>query len=291
MTLTGTKLLPGTLPVLLILFSCVTCKQNRVSEERSSKLPQESHQVVFISRIISVQPGTELAFFNHLRDRCLPFWRELKDRRMLSEISVFEITVEDSSLFENPPWNYLILARFVNGIDSQQLLGVEESLKANLLGESPSCTIIRTEALSCTPNSYYPVPIPKHRGRIEEVDFLIEFIAVNESAQDLKRYQDLMRAYFGPANGKLVKDGILYNFIALETIEVFQQVEGLGSWNQIHISGDFPEYKTLDWDSLYTHLFRQSLSVELDSVWALLPQTRDWPPYYSGRLIQELRVE
>jgi hypothetical protein len=287
----GAKLLTGTLPVLLILFSYVACKQNRVSEGRNSKLRQESNQVMFVSRVISVQPGTEQAFLNHLRDRCLPLWCELKDRRILSETNVFEITVEDSSLIEDPPWNYLILVQLVQGVDSQQLLGAEESLKADLPGVSPSYTIIRTEALSRTPNSFYPVPIPEHRGRTEEVDFLIEFIAVNESAEDLKGYQDLMRAYFGPANGKLVKDGILYSFVALETIEVLHQVEGLGSWNQIHISGDFPEYKTLDWDSLYTHLFRESLSVELDSVWALLPQTRNWPPYYSGRLIEELRVQ
>lgn len=247
--------------------------------------------MVFVSRVVSVQPGAEQAFLNHLRDRWLPLWRELKDRRILSEANVFEIAVEDSSLVENPPWNYLILTQLIQGADSQQLLSAEDSVKADLLGVNPGCTIIRTEALSCTPNSYYPVSIPKHRSRIEEVDFLIEFIAVNESTEDLKRYQDLMRAYFGPANGQLVQDGILYSFIALETIQVFHQVEGLGSWNQIHISGDFPEYKTLDWDSLYTHLFRESLSVELDSVWALLPKTRDWPPYYSGRLIKELRVE
>jgi hypothetical protein len=100
-----------------------------------------------------------------------------------------------------------------------------------------------------------------------------------------------MRTYFGPANGKLVKDGILYSFVALETIGVLDQVEGLGSWNQIHISGDFPGYQTLDWDSLYADVFRESFSAELDSVWALLPPTRDWPPYYSGRLIQDLHVK
>ena len=287
----GARLLTATLPVLLLLFFCVTCKQSRVSEGRSSTLMQESNRVVFISRVISVQPGAEQAFLNHLRDRWLPLWRELKDRRILSETDVFEITVEDSSLIENPPWNYLILTQLIQGADCQQLLSAEEPLRADLLRVNPSCTIIRKEALSSTPNSYYPVPIAKHRGRIEEVDFLIEFIAVNESTEDLKLYQDLMRAYFGPVNGKLVKDGILHSFVALETIEVFHEIEGLGSWNQIHISGDFPEYKTLDWDSLYTHLFRQSLSVELDSVWALLPKTRDWPPYYSGRLITELRVE
>ena len=286
----SSKFLTGMLAILLILFSCVTCKQNRVSEGRSSKLSEESHQIVFVSRVISVQPGTEPTFLNHLGDWYLPLWRELKNRRIVSEINVFEITVEDSSLFENPPWNYLILVQLVQGIDSRELLSAEESLKANLPAESPGYKIIRAEVLSCTPNSFYPVPIPKHRSRAEEVDFLIEFGAVNESAEDLKRYRDLMRTYFGPANGELVKDGIIYNFIALETVEVFHQVEGLGSWNQIHISGDLPEYKTLDWDSLYTDLFRQSLSVELDSVWALLPQTRDWPPYYSGRLIQELRV-
>jgi hypothetical protein len=283
--------LRGVLPILLILSSCVTCQQKRVSEERSSGLSQERHGAVFVSRVISVQPGTEFAFLNHLRDHYLPLWRELKKRRMVSEINVFEMTVEDSSLVEEPPWSFLILVQLAENINPQELLSAEESLRADLPAQSPSHTIVRTEALSCTPNSFYPDPIPKHRGRIQEVDFLVEFIAVNESAEDLKRYRDLMRTYFGPGNGKLVKDGTLYSFVALETIRVLHQVEGLGSWNQIHISGDFPGYQTLDWDSLYTDVFRETLSADLDSVWALLPPTRDWPPYYRGRLIQDLQVK
>jgi hypothetical protein len=287
----SSRFLTGTLPILLILCCCVTCEQKEVSEGHSPELSQEKHEAVFVSRVISVQPGTEFAFLNHLRDRYLPLWRELKTRRIASEISVFEITVTDSSLAENPPWKFLILVELVEGIDSQQLLNAEESLRVDLPTQRPGYTIIRTEALSCTPNSFYPVPIPKHRGRAEEVDFLVEFIAVNESAEDLKRYRDLMWTYFGPANGKLVKNGTLYSFVALETIRVLHQVESLGSWNQIHISGDFPGYQTLDWDSLYTDVFRETLSADLDSVWALLPPTRDWPPYYRGRLIQDLQLK
>ena len=126
---------------------------------------------------------------------------------------------------------------------------------------------------------------------INEIEFLIEFIAVKDSAQFLEKFHDLMKVYFGPMNGVLIREGKLYNLYMLETKEVVYQANNSMIWNQIHLSGDFPEFINVDWDSLYTDLSRKVFSCELDSVWALLPPRLNTSLNCKGKLIKQLHVK
>ncbi len=72
----------------------------------------------------------------------------------------------------------------------------------------------------------------------------------------------------------------------METKEVVSQFNNNMMWNEIHISGDFPEYRNINRDSLYTESFKQIFSCELDSVWALLPPTLNSSFDCEGKLIQ-----
>jgi hypothetical protein len=100
-----------------------------------------------------------------------------------------------------------------------------------------------------------------------------------------------MIEYFGPLNGELVKQGILHNIYMMETKEIVYQSNNNLTWNQIHISGYFPEDRNINWDLLYTVSFRNIFSCELDSIWNLLPPTLDSSFDCEGKLIQELHVE
>jgi hypothetical protein len=191
---------------------------------------------------------------------------------------------------EIPSWDYLLLAHLPRGVAPREFLEHERASGVCELTQDSRFQVLRAEALAPTPNSFYPATLPEQRKRTAEVEFFIEFIAVRESTEALSQYRDLMSTYFGPLNGHLVNEGMLYNFVALETTEVLFQADGVPPWNQIHISGDFPEYKDLDWDSLYGDLFRRLFSEDLAVVWAEVPKIRETPPYYTGRLLEDLHV-
>jgi hypothetical protein len=105
--------------------------------------------------------------------------------------------------------------------------------------------LIRTEILRCLPNAHFPSFSPKNSN---EINYWIEFIAVKDSADYIDRYNNLMSNYFGPLNGELVKKDVLYNIFMMETKGIVYQINNNLTWNQIHISGDFPEYKNINWD-------------------------------------------
>ena len=92
------------------------------------------------------------------------------------------------------------------------------------------------------------------------------------------------------ANGLLVEKDMLHCFIALETTEVLFEATGVPGWNQLHVSDDWDVGDEVDWDAIYTDLFRREFSCELDSVWAELPPIRERPINYSGRLVPSLCV-
>ena len=172
----------------------------------------------------------------------------------------------------------------------EQLFESEKEIKDIHFNETTFFTVIRSEVMVPTLNSYYPMMTLNNYERVEEIDFLVEFIDVNNTPEDLELYRSLMSSYFGPANGILIEKNLVFSFTAFETKKVISITDDESSWNQIHISGDYPEYLDLNWDSLYTDLFRNEFSVDLDSIWDLLPDIRELPPYYSGQFIKELHV-
>ena len=99
-----------------------------------------------------------------------------------------------------------------------------------------------------------------------------------------------MNNYFGPLNDELIKEGKLNCMFMMETTEVIYKINNSLNWNQIHVSGDFPEYININWDSLYTDTFRRTFFCELDSVWSLLPPTLNSSFDCVGKLVNQLTL-
>jgi len=267
---------------------CISCREGEIDKNAKIAPEETDTQRVFVSHVIYAPEATEHEFISYLQNQYLPIWRKLKDENILHELSVFKLTKTDSTTADRHLLNYLILAQLCPGIKARDFLKVENLTTNPVAKDSSSFQILRTEELHCVPNAYFPALSSEG---VAEITFLVEFIAVKDSAQFLKEYHDLMNVYFGPLNGALVKEGKLYNIYMMETMEVFFQMDDRLTWNQIHLSGDFPEYKDLDWDSLYTDSFVRIFSCELDSVWALLPPTLNTSFDCEGRLIERLHVK
>jgi hypothetical protein len=244
---------------------------------------------MFVAQVVGLEPGEREAYLDHLYAHHFPVWRTLHKDGVLAETRVFEMTRIEISAPEIRPWHYLILTQLVEGVDAQLFLAAEQAARSRTSAKSPCSAVLRTEVLLSTPGSFYPVPAQRHSGRAGDVVFYIEFIGVDETPASLAKYRDLMQRYFGPANGQLVTEGFLFDFVALETVEVLDRVDGLHSWNQLHVSGDLPEYGELDWDGVYEDLFRRLFTRELDSVYSELPEIPAFSDY-SGRLVLDLHV-
>ena len=286
---TKSKALSVILAVLMFLqLLCIYCGEGEIDKDAKITPKETETKRVFVSHVIYAPEVTERKFISHLQNQYLPIWRKLKDENILYELSVFKLTKIDSTTADRHLCNYLILAQLCSGVKARDFLKVENLTTNPVANDSSLFQILRTEELNCVPNAYFPALSSESTA---EIDFLVEFIAVKDSAQFLKEYHDLMNVYFGPINGVLVKEGKLYNIYMMETMEVVFQMDDRLTWNQIHLSGDFPEYKDLDWDSLYTDSFIWIFSCELDSVWALMPPTLNTSFDCEGRLIKRLHVK
>jgi len=281
----------GILAVIFILSISYSCK-NRIPDKEAGNISEKHNNGLFMVRLISVRDQSEEEFVDHLKRMNLPVWSDLHKRGRLLETTVFQIHTPDSLQTEDPPGNFLILIHLSPETLPEQLLEAEmESINI----QSPHKTffpVIRSELMVPTPNSYYPVLTSKNYERVEEVEFFVEFIDVNNSPEDLDLYRQLMSSYFGPSNGILIQKNLAFSFTAFETREIISNTDNEASWNQIHIGGDYPEYLDLNWDSLYSDLFRTEFQeVDLDSIWDLLLPIRELPPYYSGHFIKELHLQ
>jgi len=97
----------------------------------------------------------------------------------------------------------------------------------------------RTETLRTTPNSNYGRVTAEDDAKARElkVEFGIEYIAVKDTPETLKRYQENMSVNIGPSMGLLIRDGWTFSFVANETVKVHYFQAGMPRWNQVHISG------------------------------------------------------
>ena len=281
------ELLLISLLALTIGASCTGSKSETTNLK--SALPNAFHGN-FVIRLISVQPDMDKAFIAHLHDCLMPVWYQLRSDGVVSSINVFELNQMESTIAETPPWRYLLLAKLAPQATPDDLLNAEKASSCQERSDSSLFTVLRTERMSCTPNSCYAMPEPAYQDAASGIDYLIEFIDVEESSSFLTKYRDLMSSYFGPANGLLVKRGMLHCFIALETTEVLFQADGVPGWNQLHVSDHWDVGDEVDWDAVYSDLFRKEFSCELDSVWAEIPPRRESPGNYRGRLVPDLCV-
>lgn len=276
-----------TLIILFSLIIVIACKNRDTNNTNGNNHSVNSNLEVFIAQTIYTYPKTEGKFQQHLKNNLLPIWNELKDDKILSEMSVFNLKMIDSTDINRHFCNFLILAHLYPDVKPNEFLNAKKLMKYNKTNKNSIYQIQRTEILNCIPNAYFPAQSAESP---DNIDYLIEFIAVKDSINYLKQFHDLMQNYFGPLNGVLVNEGKLYNIYMMETTDVVFQIDNSMTWNQIHLSGDFPEFVDINWDSLYTDLFRRTFSCELDSVWVLLPPRLKSTFDCTGILIKELYI-
>jgi hypothetical protein len=267
---------------------CTFCSEGKNDNNSEITLKGTETNNIFVSHLFYVPETAENEFIRLLQNQYLPIWHKLKNENIIYELSVFKLTKIDSTTTDGHLCNYLVLAELCQGIKSGDFLNAAKFNAGSLSDVNPIFQILRTEILNCVPNAYFPALNSENTA---EIDFLIEFIAVKDSAHFLKEYYDLMNVYFGPLNGALVKGHKLYNIYMMETAEIVFQTDSNLTWNQIHLSGDYPELFNLDWDSLYTESFRRIFSCELDSVWALMPPALSTSFDCRGRFIKQLHVK
>lgn len=273
------------LNILVYLF--FACKNKDAKNTSGANQSLKSGSGAFVAHTIYANTKTEEKFLSLLKIDYLPIWRKLKNDNILSELSLFKLTQKDSSKKDRTLCNYLIVAQLYPDVKPNEFLNTEKLAKNSNSGKSPLFQIQRTEVLQCTPNAYFPAV----NNEKNDIIYLLEFIAVQDSADYVNQYHTLMQKYFGPLNGVLVKERKLHSIFMLKTVEGIFQRDNRFNWNQLHISGEFSEFVDLNWDSLYTDLFRRTFSCELDSVWALLPPRLENSFDCTGRLIQELHIK
>lgn len=284
----GTYLRSSACGVLWLLTGwCLSCAPPEEGEDQGSRPRSPNPNPVFFSELIHVPPTQDTIFLSYLRVCRVPAWEALLEEGVIRDVSLFELEEVEASLKEAQTWDFLLLFEAVPGTESERVFGTTHVPGACPGFINPTHTVLRIEALATTPNSYFPEPHPMHRSRSTEIPYLIEFIGVEDTPEALATYRRLMETYFGPENGALVEEGKLYNLIALETTEVLFQAPGVSSWNQLHVSGDLPEYMELDWDSVYAELHQRLFSVDLDSTWRQMPPIIERPGNYKGRLLEE----
>lgn len=205
---------------------------------------------VYVARVISVSAQGRDGFVSCLRRRELPVWQRLKRNGLLADQSVFETTSVRLRAPGVPTWNFLLLSRLAPAVTPDAFFKAEKKrggkrAAATRCEGAPGVETLRVEVLHSTPNSYYPRPAAGTRTSDAPTEFavpyIVEYIAVRESPEALDEYRETMRSNIGPAVGLLIRDNLLLNLIALETVSVRYAQPGVPNWNQIHLRGYFPE--------------------------------------------------
>jgi hypothetical protein len=216
----------------------------------SGQVSEAQAAAVYVAQVVAVDSSSREAFVAWLRHSRLPIWHQLRREGYLRSQSVFEATRVVSTQAGVPSWRYLLLTRVGKGKSAAAFLRAQsqraEARDRRGRGvDSAGSRVRRVEILRSTPNSFYPTPEPGHRPS-DMPTFLIEYIAVRDSAPLLAEYRESMRRNSGPALGALVKAGRVYSFIALETVAVTYAEPGMATWNQIHIGGALPSLDEFD---------------------------------------------
>lgn len=279
--------------LLACSFALAACASNPTREQVEGPRTSSSNQALenrFVARLISIEPGKRAEFIAHLGDCYLPVWNRLRDKGVLTTVSVFELNHYNSTTKNTSARDYLVLAQLGSQVKPEDLMDAEKASASLGSQDLLTFSVLRTAFMSCTPNSCHGMPEPAYQDALCGIDFLIEFIGVEETPAALAKYREIVSKYAGPANGILVDRGMLHCFVALENIEVLYDTHGAVPWNQIHISDDWDVGGEVDWHSIYEEIFRSEFSCDLDSVWAELPPTDKTRADYHGRLIPKLCV-
>lgn len=281
---------PMTHLVFCVLLGLIIIASSYLTDASEPRTALQTSNGGFFARLISLESTPDSCFVTYLSDCNLSVWRKLYSDKVLSGVSVFELTHYDSITISPDTHDYLLLIELGPGSKPSDILDAEAVSGCGDHQDAPPFSIVRSAYLSYTPNSYYGFPEPVSKVLGAPLNYLVEFIGVEDTPAHLAKYHELMSKYFGPANGLLVESGMLHCFVALENIEVLSSSSGAIPWNQIHISDDWDSGGDVNWDSVYVDLFRSEFSCDLDSVLAQLPPTNETRADYHGRLIPNLCV-
>jgi len=205
---------------------------------------------VYIARVLSVSAAGRDAFVSCLRRKEFPAWQKLKRGGLLTDQSVFETSSVRLTAPGVPAWNVLLLSHLAPAVAPDAFFNAEEKRvgkrsPGTRCEDAPGVETRRIEVLHSTPNSYHPRPAAGARGPDAPTEFtvpyIVEYIAVRETPEALNEYRETMQMNIGPAVGQLIRDNLLLNLIALETVSVKYAQPGVPKWNQIHLRGYFPD--------------------------------------------------
>jgi hypothetical protein len=222
-------------------------------------LADQTHPATYICSVVVVDTADRDRYVSWLARVQRPVWQELKRRGQLADAYVYEVHKVRSALPNVPAWNFLLLMQMAQEALPKDFLEAERALvKAQSGPDAPAkFTVRRIEVLRSTPNSYYPEPTAANRLREAEASFDLEYIDVNHTTAALDEYREAMRRSLGPRTGELVRSGIYFNFMALETVSVEYAEPAMPSWNQMHFNGGLPNEVTVPRSPEIQAIFRR----------------------------------
>ena len=191
-----------------------------------------------------------------LRQKALPVWQRMRRDGLLADQSVLETASVRLATPGAPHWNFLLLSHLAPSAPPHIFSEAEQKRErqqppGTRCEEVPGVDTRRVEVLHSTPNSYHPTLTPSPDAQAEfTVPYLVEYIAVRETPDALNEYRETMRTTMGPVLAQAIRDNMLLNFIALETVSVSYAPPGVPKWNQIHLRGYFPDKGLVTRDAL-----------------------------------------
>ncbi len=205
----------------------------------------DSSGSLYMGETVLVTPTTRDKFVSCLQEVARTSWKRSQQAGDLADVSVYETTRVSIPEAGSPDWNFLILTHLPMRLSLQSHASARKvmSLSATRCAKIDGVETRRVEMLRPTPKSSYPRTSPADdRAAVErQVEFVIEYIAVNDTETALAAYRESMGRNMGPAMGIMIPNGTFFSFLALETVAVEFTQPSMMRWNQIHIRGFYPE--------------------------------------------------
>lgn len=222
------------------------------TEQDSRRTVNVERPAVYVARVLSVRAEGRDPFVSCLRQKALPVWQRMRRDGLLADQSVFETASVRLATPGAPHWNFLLLSHLAQSAPPDTFFEAEQKQPPGTRCEEvPGVETRRVEVLHSTPNSYHPRLTPSTDTQTDfTVPYITEYIAVRESLEALNEYRETMRTTMGPVLAQAIRDDMLLNFIALETVSVRYVQPGVPTWNQIHLRGYFPEKGLVTRDAL-----------------------------------------
>ena len=191
----------------------------------------------YVAQTIAIK-GKQGAFIQWLTTNHMPVARQLRQDGLLAGQRVYALVWATESKSETVEWDYLILYELPEGVAPANFLSSAAALlNTDAAAADGPFETYRVEVLDSTPDAYFPLPSTAAQGD-RTLAYTVEYINVHEDA--LADYQKSMILNSGPAMKKLVAQGFVHSFNALETTQLVYAKPGAQTWNQIHIIGFKP---------------------------------------------------